>query len=73
MLWIALPEKDIATTTLEKRLWDPADQFRANSSLRSQESVAKALISLLEPFKEACSILPAVRVPLNHSKDCNVT
>jgi len=64
MLWIAPPEKD-ATTTLEKRrLWDAADQFRANSGLRSQESVVKALISMLEPFKEACSIPPTVRVPL---------
>ena len=62
MLWIAPPEKDTATTTLEKRLWD--DQFRANSGLRSQESVVKALISMLEPFKEACSIPPTVRVPL---------
>ena len=64
MLWIAPPEKDTATTTLEKRLWDPADQFRANSGLRSQESVVKALISMMEPFKEACSIPPTVRVPL---------
>ncbi len=64
MLWIAPPEKDTATTTLEKRLWDAADQFRANSGLRSQESVVKTLISMLEPFKEACSIPPTVRVPL---------
>jgi hypothetical protein len=65
MLWIAPPEKDTAaTTTLEKQLWDAADQFRANSGLRSQESVVKALISMLEPFKEACSNPPTVRVPL---------
>jgi hypothetical protein len=64
MLWIAPPEKDTAPTTLEKRLWDAADQFRANSGLRSQESVVKALISMLEPLKEACSIPPTVRVPL---------
>jgi hypothetical protein len=32
--------------------------------LRSQESVVKALISMLELFKEACSIPPTVRVPL---------
>jgi len=31
MQWIAPSEKDTATTTLEKRLWDSADQFRANS------------------------------------------
>jgi len=37
MHWIAASEKDTAATTLEKRLWDAADQFRANSGLRSQE------------------------------------
>ncbi len=31
MQWIAASEKDTATDTLEKRLWDAADQFRANS------------------------------------------
>jgi type I restriction enzyme M protein len=35
--WIAPPEKDTATATLEKRLWDAADQFRANSGLKAQE------------------------------------
>ncbi|CAK0740482.1 type I restriction enzyme M protein [Gammaproteobacteria bacterium] len=37
MHWIAPSEKDVATTTLEKRLWDAADQFRANSGLKAQE------------------------------------
>ncbi|CAN1542643.1 HsdM Type I restriction-modification system methyltransferase subunit [Burkholderiaceae bacterium] len=37
MLWIAPSEKDSATTTLEKRLWDAADQLRANSGLKPQE------------------------------------
>ena len=37
MQWIAPSEKDSATTTLEKRLWDAADQLRANSSLKPQE------------------------------------
>jgi type I restriction enzyme M protein len=35
--WIAPAEKDTATVTLEKRLWDAADQFRANSGLKAQE------------------------------------
>jgi len=35
--WIAPSEKDAAATTLEKRLWDAADQFRANSGLKAQE------------------------------------
>jgi type I restriction enzyme M protein len=37
MQWIAPSEKDSATTTLEKRLWDAADQLRANSGLKPQE------------------------------------
>ena len=37
MLWIAPSEKDTASTTLEKRLWSAADQFRANSGLKAQE------------------------------------
>ena len=37
MHWIAPSEKDAATTSLEKRLWDAADQFRANSGLKAQE------------------------------------
>jgi type I restriction enzyme M protein len=35
--WIALSAKDSATETLEKRLWDAADQLRANSGLNSQQ------------------------------------
>ena len=37
MHWIAPSERDVATTSLEKRLWDAADQFRANSGLKAQE------------------------------------
>jgi len=37
MQWIAPSEKDAASTSLEKRLWDAADQFRANSGLKAQE------------------------------------
>lgn len=37
MIWIAPTEKDTATASLEKRLWDAADQFRANSGLKAQE------------------------------------
>ena len=31
------PKKDTDNAALEKRLWDAADQFRANSGLKSQE------------------------------------
>ena len=37
MKWIAPSEKDTAQATLEKRLWEAADQFRANSGLKAQE------------------------------------
>jgi type I restriction enzyme M protein len=37
MQWIAPAEKDLANDALEKRLWAAADQFRANSGLKSQE------------------------------------
>ncbi len=37
MRWIAPSEKDASNSTLEKRLWDAADQFRANSGLKAQE------------------------------------
>lgn len=37
MHWVAPSEKDTATATLEKRLWEAADQFRANSGLKAQE------------------------------------
>jgi hypothetical protein len=64
MQWTAPSEKDDAAESLERNLRDSAEQFRANSGLRSQESAVKALISMMEPFKEACSIPPTVRVPL---------
>jgi type I restriction enzyme M protein len=35
--WVAPSEKDTTTATLEKRLWDSADQLRANSGLKPQE------------------------------------
>ncbi len=35
--WIAPPEKDAAQTTLEKNLWEAADELRANSGLKAQE------------------------------------
>jgi type I restriction enzyme M protein len=37
MQWVAPTSKDISTSTLEKNLWDTADQFRANSGLKPQE------------------------------------
>ena len=37
MRWVAPTEKDDANQVLEKRLWDAADQFRANSGLKAAQ------------------------------------
>ena len=37
MHWTAPTEKNAAATSLENRLWEAADQFRANSGLKAQE------------------------------------
>ncbi len=37
MIWVALSEKDTDNAGLKKRFWDAAEQFRANSGLKSQE------------------------------------
>lgn len=52
LIWIAPPQKDTATTALEKRLWDAADQFRANSGLKSQEYSAPVLGLIFLRFAE---------------------
>ena len=52
MRWIALSERDTATATLEKRLWDAVDQFRANSGLKSQEYSAPVLGLIFLRFAE---------------------
>jgi type I restriction enzyme M protein len=52
MHWIAPSEKDTDNAALEKRLWDAADQFRANSGLKSQEYSAPVLGLILLRFAE---------------------
>lgn len=37
MHWIAPSKRITASASLEKRLWDAADQFRANSGLKTQQ------------------------------------
>jgi type I restriction enzyme M protein len=39
MRWVPPSAKDTAMATLEKRLWDAADQFRASSLLKVQAFV----------------------------------
>lgn len=43
MIWIAPSEKDTDNAALEKRFWDAADQFRANSGLKSHKYSAPVL------------------------------
>ena len=52
MQWIAPAEKDTNNAALEKRLWDAADQFRANSGLKSQEYSAPVLGLIFLRFAE---------------------
>ena len=52
MQWVAPSEKDSATVTLEKRLWDAADQLRANSGLKPQEYSGPILDLIFLRFAE---------------------
>src|ERR1041384_6748298 len=52
MKWVAQSEKDMANGALEKRLWDAADQFRANSCLKAQEYSAPVLGLIFLRFAE---------------------
>jgi type I restriction enzyme M protein len=52
MLWVAPSEKDTDNAALEKRLWDAADQFRANSGLKAQEYSAPVLGLIFLRFAE---------------------
>ena len=52
MIWIAPSEKNAGNAVLEKRLWDAADQFRANSGLKSQEYSAPVLGLIFLRFAE---------------------
>jgi type I restriction enzyme M protein len=52
MHWVAPSEKDTDNATLEKNLWDAADQFRANSDLKSQEYSVPVLGLIFLRFAE---------------------
>lgn len=52
MQWIAPSERDATANSLEKRLWDAADQFRANSGLKAQEYSAPILGLIFLRFAE---------------------
>lgn len=61
MHWIAPSAKDAATATLEKNLWEAADQFRANSGLKPQEYSGPILGLIFLRFAE-------VRFTVQHKK-----
>jgi type I restriction enzyme M protein len=50
--WIAPSEKDNANDLLEKRLWDAADQLRANSGLNPQQYSGPVLGLIFLRFAE---------------------
>src|SRR3989338_7916348 len=52
MHWIAPSERYTATDTLEKRLWNAADQFRANSGLTAAQYSAPVLGLIFLLFAE---------------------
>jgi type I restriction enzyme M protein len=52
MQWIAPSEKDTANDALEKRLWEAADQLRANSGLNSQQYSGPVLGLIFLRFAE---------------------
>lgn len=66
MHWIAPSEKDSANTTLEKRLWDAADQLRANSDLKAQQYSAPILGLIFLRFAEVR--FAALRAKLESAK-----
>jgi hypothetical protein len=62
MQWIAPSEKDTGTDTLEKRLWDAADQLRANSGLKAQEYSGPILGLIFLRFAEVRFIAQRARL-----------
>src|ERR1041385_1212037 len=53
MHWVAPSEKDSANGTLEKRLWQAADQLRANSGLTSAQYSQPVLGLIFLRFADA--------------------
>src|SRR4029450_4753198 len=62
MHWIEPTEKDTASTALEKRLWDAADQLRANSGLKSQEYSGPILGLIFLRFAEVRFIVQRTKL-----------
>src|SRR5438067_3724936 len=71
MHWVAPSEKDTNNAALEKRLWDAADQFRANSGLKSQECSAPVLGLIFLRFAELRFIAQRARLEKGSAKGGN--
>lgn len=56
MQWIAPSEKDSANDKLETRLWEAADQLRANSGLNPQQYSGPVLSLIFLRFAEVGSL-----------------
>jgi hypothetical protein len=61
MHWVSPSGKDFATDTLERRLWDAADQFRANSSLSADQYSQPILGLIFLRFPEVRFIISGQR------------
>lgn len=78
MHWIAPSEKDDANGNLENRLWESADQFRANSGLTSQEYSAPVLGLIFLRFAEvrsmfAVAVSPCTYPVRDHARSLSVS
>ena len=68
MHWIAPTARDANTDTLESRLWDVADQFRANLSLRAGQYSASVLGLMFLRFAIASEALVAISENLSPTR-----
>ena len=64
---IAPSEKDADSAALEKRLWNSADQFRANSGLKSQQCSAPVLGVIFLRFAEVRFAAQRARLKAKYS------
>lgn len=69
MHWIAPSENDLATDTLENRLWAAADQLRANSGLSAAHYSQPVLGLIFLRFAEQKSTLDAQIPNLRQTHD----
>ena len=63
-VWVAASDKSADAGAFEKRLWEAADQFRANSGLKSQEYSAPVLGLIFLRFAEVRFAVQRVKLEL---------